>query len=512
MPTVASFPLPILIPLLYGLTSVVLLRTHAAATTAWQAGRAATATAVVACLALLPALSGPRLVMLPLITILGGLILHFSTRYLDGAVHNTRYVAWFLLTLAGASLVVSTGDLVVLALAWTLTSLALHQVLSLGDARPATALMAHKKFILSRIADIAILGGVALLVASTGHTRIAAILEAVPTAAAWSPALRVATILLAIGVILRSAQVPVHGWLLQVMEAPTPVSALLHTGIVNLGAFVLIVLAPLMGAAASAQTLLVIAGTATAVLAALAMAAQSNVKGTLAWSTCAQMGFVLIECGLGAYDLALVHLVAHALYKAHAFLNSGRAVRTATLRAPQSREPHPAQWVAATLASLAMVGGVHRMLHGSWDMDAAAILAVIVVAGAVAPALAQLRRSDGLPALAAVAVMAVAIPALYAVWHLLLAPMAPARVPVVVPRPILLLAGLAFAGLYLLHLLLTRGATDRVTRTLYAHAVHGFHLDTLFTRLTVRLWPPKRFRAAAQRRSTTVSSLNEQAA
>ncbi len=122
------------------------------------------------------------------------------------------------------------------------------------------------------------------------------------------------------------------------MEAPTPVSALLHAGVVNMGGFVLLRVAELIGLVPS-QWLLVIVGSLTAVLAGMVMLTRISIKVRLAWSTCAQMGFMLMEIGLGLYELALLHLVAHSLYKAYAFLSSGEAVERARLhdfQAPQS--------------------------------------------------------------------------------------------------------------------------------------------------------------------------------
>ena len=141
-----------------------------------------------------------------------------------------------------------------------------------------------------------------------------------------------AAVLIAGAVLLKSAQLPLHGWLIQVMEAPTPVSALLHAGVVNLGGYILIRLAPLIGASIAAQTLLVVVGSLTAAIAGIVMLTRITIKVRLAWSTCSQMGFMVMECGLGLYDLALLHLVAHALYKAHAFLTAGEAVQEGLAR------------------------------------------------------------------------------------------------------------------------------------------------------------------------------------
>src|SRR5690349_9310557 len=115
--------------------------------------------------------------------------------------------------------------------------------------------------------------------------------------------------------------------MLQVMEAPTPVSALLHAGVVNIGGFVMIRLAPLMLHATIAQNILIGVGLFSTIIASLVMTTRAAIKSSLAWSTIGQMGFMLVQCGLGAWHLALMHVLAHSLYKAHTFLSSGSIVR-----------------------------------------------------------------------------------------------------------------------------------------------------------------------------------------
>ena len=136
--------------------------------------------------------------------------------------------------------------------------------------------------------------------------------------------IHIAALLLAISAIIKCAQLPLHGWLIQVMEAPTPVSALLHAGVVNLGGFMLIRLASVIYTTQAAQALLVVMGCLTAVVGSLVMSTGISIKVHLAWSTCAQMGFMLVECGLGLYALAFLHLLAHSLYKAHSWVQAGR--------------------------------------------------------------------------------------------------------------------------------------------------------------------------------------------
>ncbi len=144
-----------------------------------------------------------------------------------------------------------------------------------------------------------------------------------------------AAALLAFAAVLKSAQFPIHGWLTEVMETPTPVSALLHAGVINGGGFLLIRFSDVMLLAPGVLAILVVIGGFTALFGGLAMLSQSAVKNSLAWSTIAQMGFMIMQCGLALFPLALLHIVAHSLYKAHAFLASGGAVEmVAGIRRP----------------------------------------------------------------------------------------------------------------------------------------------------------------------------------
>ncbi|HAZ88878.1 MAG TPA: NADH-quinone oxidoreductase subunit L, partial [Marinobacter adhaerens] len=168
---------------------------------------------------------------------------------------------------------------------------------------------------------------------------------------------QIAAVLMAVAALLKCAQMPFHGWLIQVVESPTPVSALLHAGVVNLGGFLMILMAPLISEVSAAQWLLLAVAGPTAVFASLVMMTRISIKVRLAWSTCSQMGWMLVECALGLYELALLHLVAHSAYKAHTFLNAGNTVELSMKkRLVTVNEPGAKQWLAAAaLAGLFML-------------------------------------------------------------------------------------------------------------------------------------------------------------
>ncbi len=267
--------------------------------------------------------------LLALIGFIGAVVLRFTRTYLDGEARQGAFHGFMALTLASVMLLVTAGDLVVLAAAWIATSLFLHQLLLFYPERPGAQRAARKRFFTARLSDASLLLGLWLLWSQHGTTDIATILADADSGDAWAAGF------LALAAVLKSAQFPTHGWLTEVMETPTPVSALLHAGVINAGGFLLIRFADVMLTAPAVMAMLVIIGGFTALFGGLVMLTQPAVKTSLAWSTVGQMGFMVLQCGLGLFALALLHIVAHSLYKAHAFLSSGGAVdRVAAIRRP----------------------------------------------------------------------------------------------------------------------------------------------------------------------------------
>ena len=265
------------------------------------------------------------LTMVLLVAFIGWVVVRYAITYLDGAAGQGAFVGWLCLTLAAVQVLVMAGDLIPLVLAWIASSLSLNQLLLFNRERAGARRAARKKFITARIGDTALIGAAALLWLQYHTTDITSVLRAAH-GHLGGPAASAAAALLATAALLKSAQFPTHGWLTEAMEAPTPVSALLHAGVVNAGGFLLIRFADLILLAPGVMAGLVVIGGFTALFGGLVMLTQPAVKTALAWSTVAQMGFMILECGLGLFPLALLHIVAHSLYKAHAFLASGGAV------------------------------------------------------------------------------------------------------------------------------------------------------------------------------------------
>lgn len=272
--------------------------------------------------------------MLLLVSFIGWIVVRYARTYLDGEARQTAFTGWLCAAIAAVLLLVQAGNLAQLAAAWIATSACLHRLLLFYPARAAARRSARKKALFSSLGAAALLGAAVLLALAYGTSDIALINAAARAEGATAPALAAAA-LLAVAALLKSAQFPTHGWLTEVMEAPTPVSALLHAGVINAGGFLLIRFADVMLGAPGVLAVLAMIGGFTALFGALVMLTQPAVKTSLAWSTVAQMGFMILQCGLALFPLALLHIVAHSLYKAHAFLASGGAVeQVAAIRRP----------------------------------------------------------------------------------------------------------------------------------------------------------------------------------
>lgn len=272
--------------------------------------------------------------MLLLVAFIGWIVVRYAQTYLDGEAGQGPFSGWLCLTLMSVMLLVTAGNLVPLVLAWVATSVFLHRLLLFYPDRLGGQRAAYKKFITARLGALALIGAAVLLVAAYGTADIGSILQAARAGEGGGIAVGAAS-LLAVAAILKSAQFPTHGWLTEVMETPTPVSALLHAGVINAGGFLLIRFADVMLLAPGVLAVLVMIGGFTALFGSLVMLTQPAVKTSLAWSTVAQMGFMILQCGLALFPLALLHIVAHSLYKAHSFLASGGAVeRVAAIRRP----------------------------------------------------------------------------------------------------------------------------------------------------------------------------------
>ena len=432
-------------------------------------------------------------IVLLLVTFIGWIIARYSQTYMDGDSGQTRYARWLMATLAAVAMVVITNNLAVLALAWLASSLALHQLLTFFSHRPAAITAAHKKFLASRLGDVFLFAGIALIATTLGSLQITEVIAKAQALQAYPVALVVAVYFIVISALLKCAQLPVHGWLIQVMEAPTPVSALLHAGIVNLGGFLLIRLSPLVADVAGAQTLLVVVGSVTAAVAALVMMTRISVKVMLAWSTCAQMGFMLMQCGLGAYELALLHLVAHSLYKAHAFLAAGGTVEQARLKA-MTPAPEPmtvSMMIVGAVSGLAVVA-VAGIL---WGLPIAEFSELWVLAAVLSLAISPLLTAQALKlgGLWPLGMMLGAFGVAFAYFglHHVFGAFVDMPKSNAVNSFDLIWVTACFVLLFAMQCPIRARPHGTVASRLYPWFYAGLYLDEWFTRITFRIWPAK---------------------
>lgn len=444
-------------------------------------------------------LNAVTLVMLLLVSFVGVIVSRYARTYLDGDPGQGRFHLWLMWTLAAILTLIVSGNLLLFALAWIATSLCLHQLLTFYRDRPAAMLAAHKKFIASRIGDACLLLAV-LLIGGTLHTlelselyaRLAAPLQPLPAG------LQAATLLIVASAALKSAQFPLHGWLIQVMEAPTPVSALLHAGIVNAGAFLILRMSPLMSQSGLALAVLALVGLVTLALASLVMLTQTSIKVSLAWSTTAQMGFMLLECGLGLYSLAMLHLVAHSLYKAHAFLASGSGVdgfRTPVVRFASGR--------IGTLQAVLTIGlaavvafGLAAVFGLDWRQQPALIAAAAIVTVATAQLLLQTTAVLGAAAMVRALGMAAAVCVAYYTLHAAFDAMLRGSVARLQPGAVAAQAWLVplviavFLALLGTQRFIASSASPSRQR-LWVHLYNGLYIDVAITRFLQRAWPSR---------------------
>ncbi len=425
-----------------------------------------------------------------LVQLLGTAIGVFSSRYLEGERGQARYAAALCGVLAAVQVLLLADHWLLLIGSWAAAGLALQRLLCFYADRPFAQLAAHKKRVADRLADGLLLIAAALSTWAVGSGSLTALRDHLAAGPA-SISLQIVAVCLVLAVLLRTALLPMHGWLIQVMEAPTPVSALLHAGVVNLGGCVLIRFAPLLDAAPLARWLLVGAGLLTAVLAGLVMLTRISIKVRLAWSTVAQMGFMVMECGLGLYSLALLHLLGHSLYKAHAFLMASSVVddtRRADMRGTGTATL-PSLLLAPAAAAAVVLGlsALASALLGTsgWPLWWSTLLAL-----AWAP-LMWSSRAAGDSTLAAPwrqplmgTVMVAGLTCAALLGHAL--PFG------VTDAPASWAGWFAVSGMGLLYvcLVLMQSGADVLAgwrRRSYA----GFYIDEYVTRITLRMWPTR---------------------
>jgi len=426
-----------------------------------------------------------------LVAFIGWIVMRFSRTYLAHDEKEGAFHAQMLATLAAVQILVLSGSFAMLLLAFVAVGITLRNLLLFYADRPEARRAAAKFSIVWHAGDVALFFAAVLFAAATGTGVFSQLSASAGPDLAFLPHAAVALVVLA--AVLKTASFPLHGWLTEVMEAPTPVSALLHAGIINAGGILLIRLADLVQASPGAMASLVMVGGFTALFGAVVMLTQSAVKTALAWSTVSQMGFMLLQCGLGLWPLALLHIVAHSLYKAHAFLSSAGAVAAvAKLRRPGAiAVPNLAAVTKAFALALLLYGIVSAafiLVAGPKSPQALALGAILIfgVAYLVAQGLADAAPAALTRRTAAAATgVALAYFAFQQIANALWGTALPAA-PVVGPLEwaLLVLAVASFGLVALAQTLFPLWAHHPATAGLRVHVANGFYLNALLDRLT----------------------------
>lgn len=431
--------------------------------------------------------------MLLLVAFVGWIVVRYARTYLDGEARASVFTGWLCATLAAVLLLVQAGNVAQLVSGWIATSLCLHKLLLFYPDRVAARRAARKKLIFTRLGAVSLIIAAILLAFAYGTTDIAAI-NAAAREGDGSVLVVFATVLIALAALLKSAQFPTHGWLTEVMEAPTPVSALLHAGVINGGGFLLIRFADVMLLSPGTLAVLAMLGGFTALFGALVMLTQPAVKTSLAWSTVAQMGFMTLQCGLGLFSLALLHIVAHSFYKAHAFLASGGAVdQVAAIRRPGPVAiPNGAAVGWAFLAAIAIyaaIGAVFGAMFGFHHKSPQSLALGAILIFGVAYLLAQgladaaprvLTRKTALYSVAAaVGYFALQTLAEWLTASVLPAPPAPGRLE----WTLIVLAILSFGAVAVAQALFPLWAHHPAAASLRVHLSNGLYINATLDRM-----------------------------
>jgi NADH-quinone oxidoreductase subunit L len=261
--------------------------------------------------------------MILVVTGVGTLIHVYAIGYMHGDERFSRFFVYMNLFVFFMLTLVLADNFLLMYLGWEGVGLCSYLLIGFWFERPDAARAAKKAFIVTRIGDTAMLVGIALIFVTFHSLDFGRVLHGAAGAVSTGTVTAIALLLLA-GAVGKSAQLPLHVWLPDAMEGPTPVSALIHAAtMVTAGVYLVVRTHVLFEDSGVALTVVLIVGLATALYAATAALGQDDIKRVLAYSTISQLGFMFFAVGLKAYAAAIFLLVTHALYKALMFLSAG---------------------------------------------------------------------------------------------------------------------------------------------------------------------------------------------
>jgi NADH-quinone oxidoreductase subunit L len=274
-------------------------------------------------------------VMLVVVTTVSSLVHIYSIGYMAEDPHRARFFAYLSLFTFAMLMLVTADNFLQMFFGWEGVGLASYLLIGFWYDRPSANAAAIKAFVVNRIGDFGFALGIFGAYLILGHLDFDGAFEAVNGVRDATisflggeyHAMTVICLLLFMGAMGKSAQVPLHTWLPDAMEGPTPVSALIHAAtMVTAGVFMVARLSPLFEASSFAMTVVLVVGTITAFFAATVGLVQNDIKRVIAYSTCSQLGYMFVALGAGVYSAGIFHLFTHAFFKALLFLGAGSVI------------------------------------------------------------------------------------------------------------------------------------------------------------------------------------------
>ena len=318
-------------------------------------------------------------VMLVMVTFVGLLIFIYSVAYMHHDENFTRFFC-FLSLFAGAMLgLLIANSLLLLFMCWEVVGLTSYLLIGFWYERPAAAAAAKKAFVTTRVGDLGLLLGMVWLYGQTGtllfYDHGAGCMEHGPLSQLAGKTLTGIALLIFCGAVGKSGQLPLHVWLPDAMEGPTPVSALIHAAtMVAAGVYLVARVYPLVSASTHALEVVAWVGALTAIFAALVAVAQDDIKRILAYSTVSQLGYMMLGIGVGGVAVGVFHLIAHAFFKALLFLGAGSVIHGLMGEQDIREMGGVRKWMPITFATYAVgtlaLCGFPLFFSGFWSKDA----------------------------------------------------------------------------------------------------------------------------------------------
>ena len=309
-------------------------------------------------------------VMLVVVNTVSSLVHVYSLGYMSHDPHQPRFFAYLSLFTFAMLMLVTSDNLLQMFFGWEGVGLASYLLIGFWYDRPSANAAAMKAFIVNRVGDFGFVLGIFATFWVFGSIEFDTIFAAAPEQVGKSmeflgyqvDVMTLICLLLFMGAMGKSAQVPLHTWLPDAMEGPTPVSALIHAAtMVTAGVFLVARMSPFYELSHDAATIVVIIGAITAIFAATVGLVQNDIKRVIAYSTCSQLGYMFVALGVGAYGVAIFHLFTHAFFKALLFLGSGSVIHAMSgeqdMRNMGGLFPHLKRtWAMMLIGTLALTG------------------------------------------------------------------------------------------------------------------------------------------------------------